>query len=58
MRSNNAKVNRMLDAMAVSCVNCTDRFVKEINHVINDERDGYNFDFIKAVYNYRRLIEH
>ncbi len=54
--SKNTKVNRLLEAMAVILHDNSDITIKELHAVINDERDGYNFDFIAACNSYRNLL--
>ena len=45
MLSNNTKVNRMLQAIACELKNADEEMIEHLHAIINDERDGYNFDF-------------
>ena len=54
MKSTNSKVNRTLNAIALT-QNLPDSQAIDINTVINDEQDGYDFDFIAAVNHFRHL---
>ena len=55
MRTKNTKANRTFDALACALNYLPDKTIHKINSVINDERDGYHFDFIAAVNSYRQL---
>ena len=55
MRTTNKKANRTFDALAHALNYLPDKTIYKINGIINDQRDGYRFDFIAAVNNYRRL---
>ena len=54
-KSKNTKVSRLLDAMAVTLCDLPDETVKELHATINDDRDGYEFDFVSAINGYRHL---
>ena len=56
MKSTNTKVNRTLEALAVELYALPDEEIKLIHKTINDGKDGYDFDFIQAVNNYRSLL--
>lgn len=53
----NKKVIRMLQSIAIVMINEDSKLIKKIHEVINDERDGYKFDFIGAVHNAKCLIK-
>jgi len=52
MKSHNTKVNRLLSALAVELKDLPDEKIE----LINDERDGYDFDFVSEVRSFRRLL--
>jgi hypothetical protein len=56
MLSKNTKVDRLLGAMAVELCTLPDEKIKLLHKTINDGRDGYNFDFIQTVNNYRSIL--
>ena len=56
MKSNNPKVNRMLSALAVELRELPDEQIKNIHKLINDDIDGYNFDFISEVNSMRSFV--
>ena len=56
MKSNNSKVNRMLSALAVELRELPDEQIKSIHKLINDDIDGYNFDFISEVNSMRCFV--
>lgn len=56
-KSKNTKVNRLLGALAVELREQSDATILNIHNIINDERDGYDFDFVTAVNAYRQFVE-
>ncbi len=57
MRTNNTKVNRTLSALAIVLKDLPDNKIDEIHKVINDERDGYTFDFKLEVDKMRAFVK-
>ncbi len=55
MRTTNTKASRTFDALACTLNYLPDKTIYKIHSVINDKRDGYNFNFIAAVNSYRQL---
>ena len=53
MRRKNKKVNRLLSAIALRLKDLPDSTIIELHDIINDKRDGYDYDFKMAVENYR-----
>ncbi len=53
MKSTNSKVNRMLDAIACELQGLPDETIARIHDIIDDDRDGYTFDFNVTVLRYR-----
>lgn len=56
MKSYNTKVNRLLSALAVELRELPDEQIIRIHNLINDNRDGYNFNFISEVNSTRSFI--
>ena len=56
-RSSNSKVDRLLSSLGCLLKDLPDDQQKEINHVINDLRDGYIFDWIGHVETWRSLVK-
>lgn len=56
MQTRNTKVNRMLGAMATVLKDENPKMIEALHAVINDARDGYEFDFIRAVENCKPWI--
>ncbi len=56
-RSSNPKVKRLLSSLAMLLKDLPDDQQNEINHTINDLRDGYIFDWIGHVATYRSLVK-
>lgn len=56
-RSSNPKVRRLLSSLALLLKDLPYDQQKEINHIINDLRDGYIFDWTSHVASYRSLVE-
>ncbi len=57
MRTTNTKVNRTFEALAVALSALPDKTIDRIHALINDEQDGYIFDFRLAVDLFRRLTK-
>ncbi len=57
MRTTNTKANRTFDSLACALSYLPDKTIYKINSIINDERDGYRFDFVAAVNSYRQLTD-
>ena len=55
-KSTNTKVNRLLGALAVELRGLDDNVIVRIHNIINDDLDGYDFDFIGAVNSFRSFI--
>ncbi|KKN56249.1 hypothetical protein LCGC14_0573940 [marine sediment metagenome] len=55
-RSNNAKTKRLLSSLAVVLKDLPHNQQKQIDHVINDLRDGVRFNWIGSVEVYRNLL--
>ncbi len=53
----NSKVKRLLDAMAVVMKDQDPKVIEQLHKVINDKRDGYNFDFTKACNSYKCFVK-
>lgn len=53
----NTKVKRLLSALAVVMKDESPALIEEVHKVINDERDGYNFDFKAEVDYFKSFIE-
>ncbi len=56
MKTSLKKVNRTFDALAVLLCRLPDKTIDNIHAVINDDKDGYFFNFKSAVEKYRRLL--
>jgi hypothetical protein len=56
MISNNTKVERLLRALAVELKDLSDDKIKKIHDMINDNSDGYNFDFVSEVNSIRYFV--
>ena len=55
-KSCNTKVNRTLSAMAIELKDLPDDKQQRLHKLINDERDGYVFDWLGEVAVYRRFV--
>ena len=53
----NTKVERLLDAMAIVLKDENPKLIAKLHEVINDKRDGYEFDFIAKVLNYKSFVK-
>ena len=56
MKSHNTKVSRTFSAIAVELHTLPDNKIKLLHKMINDGKDGYDFDFIGEVNSYRILL--
>ena len=57
MKSANAKVIRMLKAMAVLMKDEDPALLLKMHKTINDEEDGYDFDFLGEVYSVQSQVQ-
>ena len=54
-RSHNSKVSRLLSALAFELKDLPEKKQQRIDRIINDERDGYIFDWSSTVQVLRRF---
>lgn len=52
----NTKVERLLDAMAIVLKDENLKLIEKMHEVINDKKDGYQYDFISACASNRTWI--
>ena len=57
MKSQNSKVTRLLKALAIELKDLHDEKIIRIHDIINDERDGYIFNFIQCIDSANILIK-
>ena len=53
----NTKVERLLSALAVELKGMPDEAIRRIDDIINDGKDGYDFDFVGEVNSYRSCVQ-
>ena len=57
MKSQNSKVNRTLSTLALILKDLPNTKIQELHQAINDDRDGYSFNFKQEVENYRCFVK-
>jgi hypothetical protein len=57
MKSVNKKVNRTLSTIALIVKDLPDSKIQEIHDAINDNRDGYDYNFKQAVEHYKAFVQ-
>ena len=53
----NQKVARMLNALAIVLKDERQSLINAVHEVVNDKRDGYDFDFKAAAENMRHFVK-
>jgi len=53
----NTKVMRMLTALAIVLKDERQPLINAVHEVVNDKRDGYDFDFKAAAENMRHFVK-